>query len=178
MGWINFTGVTINSLGEFSGFASGDISGQISFNCANCAVKTDWRPRSARPQCNNSIDDDGDGKIDYPADPGCSSLDDTDETNTFLGGNIISPIISPVEQIIETIIEQIIEPIVEIIIPSEEQPPQPHPEQPAIEPFQSPSYPSFPSGDSGISVPAASAPTQSFLEETIEIIKKNYQQFI
>ncbi len=81
-GWINFNGVTIDSNGEFSGYASGSISGDISFECAdNCIVKTDWRPRSARPACNNALDDDGDGKIDYPADPGCSSLDDTDETD-------------------------------------------------------------------------------------------------
>jgi len=49
LGWINFSGVTINSVGKFSGSASGDISGQINFDCANCAVKTSWRPKSARP---------------------------------------------------------------------------------------------------------------------------------
>jgi len=49
LGWINFSGVTINSSGVFGGSASGGNSGQISFNCANCTVKTDWRPASARP---------------------------------------------------------------------------------------------------------------------------------
>lgn len=49
LGWINFSGVTINSVGKFSGSASGDISGQINFDCANCAVKTSWQPKSARP---------------------------------------------------------------------------------------------------------------------------------
>ncbi len=31
--------------------------------------------------CSNGLDDDGDGKIDYPADPGCSSTADTNEYN-------------------------------------------------------------------------------------------------
>ena len=31
--------------------------------------------------CANGKDDDGDGKIDYPADPGCESAADTDETD-------------------------------------------------------------------------------------------------
>ncbi|HQS59388.1 MAG TPA: S8 family serine peptidase [Gallionellaceae bacterium] len=36
------------------------------------------------PQCSDGIDNDGDGKIDYPADPGCSSASDTSEnTNAF-----------------------------------------------------------------------------------------------
>ncbi len=48
LGWINFSGVTINSSGEFAGSASSTISDQISFDCANCSVKTDWRPASSR----------------------------------------------------------------------------------------------------------------------------------
>jgi hypothetical protein len=32
-------------------------------------------------QCADTIDNDGDGKIDYPTDPGCSSTADTDETD-------------------------------------------------------------------------------------------------
>ncbi len=32
-------------------------------------------------QCADEIDNDGDGKIDYPADPGCTSLTDDDETD-------------------------------------------------------------------------------------------------
>ncbi len=31
--------------------------------------------------CSNGKDDDGDGKLDYPADPGCTSTTDTDETD-------------------------------------------------------------------------------------------------
>ena len=33
-------------------------------------------------QCRNGIDDDGDGLVDWPVDPGCASLDDDDEFNT------------------------------------------------------------------------------------------------
>ncbi len=34
------------------------------------------------PQCSDGIDNDGDGLTDYPADPGCTSSSDNDETNT------------------------------------------------------------------------------------------------
>src|SRR3989344_5149989 len=84
VGYIKFNptngGVIINSSGEFTGSALGENIGWIIFG-GDYKVKTDWRPQSARPACNNSSDDDGDGKTDYPADPGCSSLDDTDETD-------------------------------------------------------------------------------------------------
>ena len=38
-------------------------------------------PPPPQPACSDGIDNDGDGKIDYPADPGCSSATDNDETN-------------------------------------------------------------------------------------------------
>lgn len=97
-GWVRFDptggGVSINSSGEFSGYAYGENIGWVVFNCGttgSCAtvdykVGTDWRPRSARPACNNASDDDGDGKTDYSADPGCTSADDTDETDPVGGG--------------------------------------------------------------------------------------------
>lgn len=34
-----------------------------------------------KAQCDDGLDNDGDGKIDYPADPGCTSKDDNDEWN-------------------------------------------------------------------------------------------------
>jgi parallel beta-helix repeat protein len=34
------------------------------------------------PQCSDGIDNDGDGKVDYPEDPGCTSPDDDDERDT------------------------------------------------------------------------------------------------
>ncbi|MFH1188241.1 MAG: hypothetical protein V1652_00140 [bacterium] len=33
------------------------------------------------PQCNDGIDNDGDGKTDYPSDPGCSGANDNDEAD-------------------------------------------------------------------------------------------------
>jgi len=33
------------------------------------------------PACNDTVDNDGDSKTDYPADPGCSSITDNDETD-------------------------------------------------------------------------------------------------
>lgn len=48
LGWINFSGVSVNSLGKFVGQASGAAIGTLTFDCANCSVVTDWRPVSAR----------------------------------------------------------------------------------------------------------------------------------
>lgn len=39
---------------------------------------------AAPKKCNNGIDDDNDGLIDYPADPGCSSTSDNSETSSSL----------------------------------------------------------------------------------------------
>jgi len=38
-------------------------------------------PPPPKPACSDGIDNDGDGKVDYPADPGCDSASDTDETD-------------------------------------------------------------------------------------------------
>ncbi|MCD6109669.1 S-layer homology domain-containing protein [bacterium] len=94
LGWVDFAGVTIDSNGYFHGYANGTVTGKISFNCANTSscgasdfkVRTDWKPRSSRPACNNGLDDDGDGKIDYPSDPGCQFITDNDETDPVAGG--------------------------------------------------------------------------------------------
>src|SRR3989344_4620089 len=43
-GWINFDNVSINSSGQFSGTATGELVGTITFDCPNyCDVETDWR---------------------------------------------------------------------------------------------------------------------------------------
>lgn len=39
-----------------------------------------------KPQCNDGVDDDMDGKNDYPTDPGCDSTSDNDETDTCPNG--------------------------------------------------------------------------------------------
>ncbi len=96
VGWINFApangGVIINSSGEFTGSALGENTGWIIFG-GDYKVKTDWRPRSVRPACNNALDDDGDGLIDYPADLGCESLADTNEIDQ--GGGLNPAITNP-----------------------------------------------------------------------------------
>lgn len=48
-------------------------------------ARSDWTPHTITidpaASCEDGIDNDGDGHIDYPADTGCSSLTDTDETD-------------------------------------------------------------------------------------------------
>lgn len=100
-GWIDFNprggGVEINQDGEFIGYAWGENVGWIVFNCLtteSCGqvdykVATDYRPRGVRPACNNSIDDDDDGLIDFPYDLGCDSLKDINEVDT--GSNVLVP---------------------------------------------------------------------------------------
>lgn len=109
--WVNFKpasgGVIINSSGEFTGSAYGENIGWLNFD-SDYKVKTDWRPRGSRPQCNNALDDDGDGYIDYTADPGCSSLEDNSEVDNpgavipFIS-NIVSS--APVEKNQEIVAE-------------------------------------------------------------------------
>ena len=42
---------------------------------------TPWAASASKPQCNNRIDDDGDDKIDYPTDPGCTGRGDKSEVD-------------------------------------------------------------------------------------------------
>ena len=96
-GWVNFSptngGVTIDSGGDFAGYAWSQNFGWIVFNCAtnsSCSagsfkVSTDWRPRSARADCNNAGDDDSDGQTDYPNDSDCDSI--TDDSETAVNGS-------------------------------------------------------------------------------------------
>jgi hypothetical protein len=44
-----------------------------------CTGDTSTPPPPPTPQCNDGVDNDLDGLIDFPADPGCSSLADTTE---------------------------------------------------------------------------------------------------
>jgi hypothetical protein len=97
IGWINFSGAVIDSSGKFTGQAgeSSSTAGRINFDCIGCEVRTDWRPCANRPACSNTIDDDGDGKIDYPEDPGCSSANDDSEDSSPGGGGGSAPLLSP-----------------------------------------------------------------------------------
>lgn len=44
-------------------------------------VETGSSEPAPKPSCGDGIDNDGDGRIDFPADPGCTSATDTDETD-------------------------------------------------------------------------------------------------
>jgi hypothetical protein len=48
-GFINFSGVVINSQGVFTGQAQGPVYGRINFDCSTCSVKTDWRSSVTSP---------------------------------------------------------------------------------------------------------------------------------
>ena len=55
--------------------AAGDYGKLVArFKVSNTVVNPTY-------QCNDSIDNDGDGRVDYPNDPGCSSPTDNDEYN-------------------------------------------------------------------------------------------------
>lgn len=57
-------------------------------NCPNdCAVVTPPPPGGGGTtyQCNDALDNDGDGLVDYPTDPGCTSLVDDTEINQPVG---------------------------------------------------------------------------------------------
>ncbi|MCK5487680.1 MAG: hypothetical protein KAI86_15790, partial [Desulfobacterales bacterium] len=57
----------------------GENNGNSVYCSRQCAIN---------PECDNGIDDDGDGQIDYPNDPGCDSLEDDDEYNVFCGDGV------------------------------------------------------------------------------------------
>ena len=46
VGWINFDSVAIGCSGQFSGTATGDTIGTLSFDCTNCKVITNWQRAS------------------------------------------------------------------------------------------------------------------------------------
>ncbi|MCX6780050.1 MAG: fibronectin type III domain-containing protein, partial [Candidatus Magasanikbacteria bacterium] len=59
-----------------------DCADTACVNDVNCEIKipTTTEP-GTKPACSDGSDNDGDGKIDYPADPGCTSISDNDEYN-------------------------------------------------------------------------------------------------
>ncbi|MFM2357277.1 MAG: hypothetical protein RJA61_14 [Candidatus Parcubacteria bacterium] len=102
-GWINFDptngGVTIDCNGDFSGYAWAEKRGWIVFNCStdnscstlNHKVSTTWNGGvcvASTFQCNDGVDNDNDGQIDFGTDPGCSGATDDDEVN---GGGSSGP---------------------------------------------------------------------------------------
>ncbi len=56
-GWLDMAGVTIDVTGRFRGIAgvNGSAVGRVSFDCATCEVRTDWRPVAGRQSQNPPI---------------------------------------------------------------------------------------------------------------------------
>ena len=59
--------------------AANSPQGAPAGKCSDSVKKT-WEP-ATQPACSDQRDNDGDGKVDHPADPGCSSPQDTDESD-------------------------------------------------------------------------------------------------
>lgn len=87
-GWIHLRGsnygVTASGC-SWDGYAWGsDVLGWIHFKGANYGVTGSGD--ACAVVCNDTVDNDGDGFIDYPADVGCSSTTDMDERNQCTDG--------------------------------------------------------------------------------------------
>ena len=81
---LDITGVIAgNQLCNSPLVASGVLKCEAGFTC-----KTSGATKKCLPtECNDGIDNNGDGKIDYPFDPGCSSPSDDTETTVCPGAN-------------------------------------------------------------------------------------------
>jgi hypothetical protein len=111
-GWISFNcsngsncasngnfAVTIDPVtGNFSGDAWSENFGWLHFACpgADTCVNTDWTLEEppaggggggggGYADCNDGMDNDGDGAVDYPADSGCTSPNDRSEADAISG---------------------------------------------------------------------------------------------
>ena len=81
LGWIDFNAVSIGSNGKFSGTASGDLAGTITFDCSNyCDVETDWRPAASVPVSSASTIAGGVPLLFRESESVVSGLSDTGET--------------------------------------------------------------------------------------------------
>lgn len=54
LGWIDFNNVSIDSNGKFAGTATGSLIGTLTFDCANCDVRTDWRQTTSSSSSSSS----------------------------------------------------------------------------------------------------------------------------
>jgi hypothetical protein len=85
--------ITVNGAAVTSGMASSDIALADGETIITVVISAQDGPASRTytvtlssvtgpvPSCQDGLDNDGDGSIDYPQDPGCDSADDTDETD-------------------------------------------------------------------------------------------------
>lgn len=88
LGWINFgpsapgqtyplVEINYDVAGEFVGYAWSENAGWILFDCTlsdDSCTRTDWNS-----DCNDGVDNDSDGFIDFPLDPECTSTSDASE---------------------------------------------------------------------------------------------------
>lgn len=85
-GWISLNGgnygVTFDiSTNKFSGYAWGsDVIGWVDFNPQYGGIVKD--SQISNTECSDGVDNDSDGKIDYPNDLGCTSLADDNESSS------------------------------------------------------------------------------------------------
>ncbi len=86
-GWLNSSGHRANienpSYKSLGVGAASTTTGRIYWAQAFGTQSGSTPPPPPPPSyaCSNGVDDDGDGKIDYPADPGCTGVTDTNEYN-------------------------------------------------------------------------------------------------
>ncbi len=90
-GW-DLDGVSCEYDGESEGYviANGKTIYIEAGDTVTCTFVNEQEESDVTPtttQCNDSTDNDGDGLNNYPADPGCSSSEDNDETNSGGGGS-------------------------------------------------------------------------------------------
>lgn len=81
--FVNNKQVSNSQSGTVSTVRFGKASCDGQFDCYVVSAQTEtarggWK---RKPACSNGRDDDNDGKVDYPADPGCTSATDNDETD-------------------------------------------------------------------------------------------------
>ena len=77
----NFLGILMNAAS--GGGGGSGLNGAVSENgvrFGNGLVTITYSPADL-PACSDGLDNDGDGLIDFPSDPGCTSAEDADETN-------------------------------------------------------------------------------------------------
>jgi hypothetical protein len=189
-GWINFgpfqntatPSIVINNQGEFNGFAWAENIGWLKFSCnpldseyPGSCTKTTWVPIPARPACSNTLDDDGDGLIDYPADAGCLSPEDTDESGPYPVPPFLLPQPPFFEILPPTFPEIIIPPEIltppEIIIPPPFTPPViSRPPEPPFILIPGRQVPTIPTGFS-INIP-------SFGNQILQYLEHLYEQVV
>jgi hypothetical protein len=92
LGWVYFTGVAINSSGQFTGEATSDNIGNINFDCVNCTVTTDWRPASSRSDvCGDASCNGSETCNSCPQDCGSCPSSGTNSGGNYYSATMVAP---------------------------------------------------------------------------------------